>query len=535
MSNCVVRGYYWPLTVVHSKRRAAKGQILSKSTKWQFQSIILTPARIVRSITYLQLSPSSCPSWLRVPPLGTVLLLLAYFGFVLALEFINDNVEGAQFWEARGIRAGWLAVAQTPLIILLVGKVNWIGLLTGVSYERLNVLHRWAARIMLLLAIFHFAFQARAWSEFPGIFRLEWTTDLCVPTGLAAFILLVWMNISTLAPIRNLWYELFVVQHILTFFGLIVAIMMHLPPTALYTRVYVYIPVGLYIFDRLVRTARYVYINRRASRATLTRLPGGVTRVHTRCANIKSWKPGSHVLVSIPALGLGQNHPATIACSPQSQAGDIVFLLKGHTGFTKTILGKAKESNVEEAKEGGGQKSEESYRILLDGPYGGQHADFAAFDTICLVAGSTGITFVLSILLGAVHSARTMKGRLPLRQVHVVWAVKESSHLDWVRADLDAAVAELQNYGMEASVSFFVTADYTPAALQHVQRGRPSLDQTVESVVAAANGECGVAVCGPFSMNMSVRNAVAGLTLGRSSGGNTASRDVYLHVEGFAS
>jgi ferric-chelate reductase len=37
------------------------------------------------------------------------------------------------------------------------------------------------------------------------------------------------MNVSTLAPIRNWRYEFFVIQHLITFFGFIIAVMIHIP------------------------------------------------------------------------------------------------------------------------------------------------------------------------------------------------------------------------------------------------------------------------------------------------------------------
>jgi ferric-chelate reductase len=37
------------------------------------------------------------------------------------------------------------------------------------------------------------------------------------------------MNVSTIAPIRNWRYEIFVVQHLITFFGFIIAVMLHIP------------------------------------------------------------------------------------------------------------------------------------------------------------------------------------------------------------------------------------------------------------------------------------------------------------------
>ncbi|KAK5133622.1 hypothetical protein LTR08_007570 [Meristemomyces frigidus] len=194
-------------------------------------------------ITYPQFTPSRAKSWVQVPPFGTIFLLVVYLCFVLALEFVNNDVAGAQYWTSLGIRAGWLAIAQMPLLILLAGKNNLIGLVTGLSYKRLNVLHRWVSRIVLLMAILHVGYQNTGWNKY-GVRSLEWSTDSCAPTGMAAFALLIWLNVSTLAPFRNFWYEFFVIQHVLTFFGFIVAIMYHLPSTALETRTYIWLPIA---------------------------------------------------------------------------------------------------------------------------------------------------------------------------------------------------------------------------------------------------------------------------------------------------
>ena len=216
-------------------RQAARKIPSPARPKSVFTRWCATATALGREISYFQFTPTNRFLWLQVPPLGTLLMLLGYIGFVLALEFINNDIPGAQRWQALGVRAGWLAVAQTPLLILLIGKFNLIGLFTGVSYERLNVLHRWSARIYLLLAIFHFGFQSYGWQKY-GLMQLEWSTDSCPPTGIAAFALLLWMNLSTLAPFRRWSYEFFVVQHIITFFGFIVALMYHLPSTALWSR-----------------------------------------------------------------------------------------------------------------------------------------------------------------------------------------------------------------------------------------------------------------------------------------------------------
>lgn len=609
--------FHWTryLTLQMRLRAAAKGQSQPARPKNVFTRSFATVAAMAREATYLQFTPTHKLLWFKVPPVGTIMLLAVYLAFILALEFINDSVPGAQFWQAQGVRAGWLAVAQMPLLILLVGKNNLITLTTGVSYERLNVLHRWSARIMLLLAIFHFGFQSRAWSEY-GLLQLEWTTDDCPPTGIAAFAILLWMNLSTLAPFRYWSYEFFVIQHIITFFGFIIAVMYHLPSTALWSRIYIYIPIAFYLLDRLIRTALFAWTNFRVSRATLTALDGGVTKVRLSNAAIKHWSPGAHVLLSIPRFGWVQSHPATIASTPRSHNGDLVFILKGHKGFTKRIMASANNSAtalLSHSKQEDQTAQVASHRALLHGPYGGSPSDFAAFDSICLVAGSTGITYILPILQNIAERAALNGKRLPLRRVHVVWCIKETNWVNWVNDEISTAVSWLGEAGVEADVSIYVTCadeftnqsaepkecgcecdkslgpcccvvvDEDGEGVEDAQAlkptstgsqskgkaaavsekpttstssllepgrqtatrlpilpcaafysGRPEIPEVLGSLLEGADGESGVAVCGPIGLSVTVRNSVVRLSDQRAIHKGTGAQGCYVHVEAFS-
>ena len=167
--------------------------------------------------------------------MGCIILILIYLGFILGLQFYEVDYPGAQHWQAQGLRAGWLAIAQLPLVLLLTGKNNLIGYAVGMSYERLNVLHRWVARAMLLTATLHGGFQAYGWNEY-GVLHIEISTDACIPTGFATWIILIWIVFSSMTPIRNWRYEIFLVQHIISFIGFIVAIFYHIPASALSAR-----------------------------------------------------------------------------------------------------------------------------------------------------------------------------------------------------------------------------------------------------------------------------------------------------------
>ena len=596
--------------VCRVRAAAAKSPYPAKPSNL-FTKSVATVTSIFREASYMQITPTRQAFWVKIPPLGTISLLLAYLGFVLALEFINNDVPGAQHYTALGLRAAWLAIAQVPLLILLAGKNNLIGFVTGVSYERLNVLHRWVSRMLLLLATLHLGYQNYGWNKY-GLMQMEWSTDTCPPTGIAAYAILLWINLSTLAPLRNLSYEFFVVQHLLTFFGLIIAIMIHLPSTALYSRVYIYISIVLYFLDRVVRTSRYTYSNTSPGHATLKALDGGVTKIRVPVKHAKKWRPGAHVLLSIPRLGVGQSHPATIASIPSSHNGDLVFILKGHKGFTNRLMESASSSTASlllKTKQEA-DTPQHTHIALIDGPYGGSQADFAAFDSVCLIAGSIGVTFTLALLLDLAHRASSQ--RLPVRRLEFVWIVKSTSWTSWVSDELSSAFKDLQAAGIEVAIKVFVTCDdaFTESSntarksgcqcdkslgpcccvraadaakddairsesetsttgvtsneksgaaeitslsssspstgapccsnkgrnlssIAAFKSGRPPIYELLWQLLDQAQGETGVATCGPLSLNATVRNTVAKISDERAVHKGTGNQGIYLHAEGF--
>ncbi|KAJ5131625.1 hypothetical protein N7448_005783 [Penicillium atrosanguineum] len=556
---------------------------------------------VVREIAYHQIAPPN--SWLRIPAVGSILLILMYFGYIMGLQFFDWDYPGAQYWQAQGIRAGWLTIAQFPLLLLLAGKQNLIGYAVGVSYERLQILHRWVARVMLLTATIHGGVQAYGWNKY-GVMKLEIDTDSCFST----WMILLWLVFSATAPIRNWRYEIFVIQHIITFIGLVVAIFYHLPSTALSSRIYAWIGVGVFVFDRFVRTLIYVFNNMRPAKSVLQSLPGDVTKVQITSSRIKNWSPGQHVFLSLPNLGLGQSHPATILSIPSSHENKLVFILRAHKGFTQRLLRSAKSSSTDlslaigDKEEANRQNTleikEEEYVSLIGGPYGGSHSDFAAFDTVFLIAGSTGATFTLPVLLDI--AARSAKQKLPVRKVVFAWVIRTVQCIEWISNELQQATNLLIDNGVEIEVRLFVTCEVDPGekatkkagckcrniegpccccdldtekpkdnsstfntsssddpdiessqfvrlgqchadtstslplACCTVESGRPQLKALLWDLLDHARGETGVAVCGSPGLVSSVRNTVATVSEQRGSCKGTGAEGIYLHAEGFA-
>jgi ferric-chelate reductase len=324
--------------------------------------------------------------------------------------------------------------------------------------------------------------------------------------------------------------------------------------------------------------------NVRPSRAALHSSDGIFTEVHITNSRIRNWAPGSHVLLSIPRYGVGQSHPATIFSTPSSHNGDLIFILRARGGFTKRLASRATASEKIPEHSPGTEKviSEESFFCVVDGPYGGCQADFASYETVLLLAGSTGITFVLSILLDLAGRVQTQK--LPVRNLVLVWSVKDVSHIKYVSGELQAAFGQLQRAGIEIQLKLFITCKtnfsssasspprptdrhfntaasqacrlpYEPQQYEDIlidgahtrhgsasettldsrfdcaitEFGRPDIERILTEISGQAKGETGVAVCGPLGMNATTRRAVAKLQSpkwGRKS--------IYLHVEGFS-
>lgn len=495
----------------------------------------------------------------------------------MILEFANNDYPGAQHYQAYGLRAAWLAVAQVPLIILLSGKRNLIGLLTGVNYQKLNVLHRWVARGFLVLATMHFGFQSTGWNEY-GLMQLEWRTDTCPPTGIAAYVILFWMNIVNISPLRRLSYSFFIVQHMLMFFGLIIAIMMHLPTTALYSRIYIWIGIGLYIFDRLVRGVWLLWINKSMMKARLENLDGEATRVTVTGKAMKYWPPGGHVLLSFPKFSLCMTHPATIMSTPKSHGGDLVFLLKAHKGFTRSILESATKAQPTQLLEQGGSppildtNTNASYECVIDGPYRSSHLDLSLFEVAGFVAGGTGVTFTLATLLDL--SDRVAAHRRVPKIIDFTWIIKRKAYIGWIRKELSFALQNLSSHGCSVTCKVYVTREHGNEIIKKlskdssfpcddagteqlclrsddkmhsaskvdvtthelrmidVQYGRPDVsDMLLESIVKASVGETAIMACGSLELTKVVRNQYTRICDDRAVCKGTGAKGVYLYVE----
>lgn len=409
-----------------------------------------------------------------------------------------------------------------PLIVGLAGRNNLVALLTGISYEKLNWLHRTAGRTCVLTAWTHMGAMVGQVGK-PTVNPANLTTA----TGILALTCISVMFLSSFGLFRCLAYEVFIALHICMGITLLVALYHHRP---MY-RHWVWASMIIWGFDRAVSLLKAAYANlgRKESKAAVTLLGPDAVSVVAHAPNLK-WRAGQHaflVMPSVARLGL-ESHPFTMANVP-NEAGEAVFIVRAHTGFTRRLVDHL-------------QSSDAQIKCFIDGPYG-LPPMLGHYGGVLLVAGGTGITYALSHLLGIAKAARV--GKSAVATARLVWNVRERDNpVAWISPllkDLAAdglcvhlnvhltshgsgeptepASTEQEHRDGNASPSSEPPSDHEKAVasdqghigLLSIKYGRSDIEAIIRNDIAGVPGDAGgmaVVVCGPTSLALDTRRAV---------------------------
>jgi ferric-chelate reductase len=212
---------------------------------------------------------------------------------------------------------------------------------------------------------------------------------------------------------------------------------------------WVYVCVALYIYEWVIisfvtnphslfaRLFRY-----RLKDATLVPLDPTLTMIHIPDCDA-GWLPTQHVhLRVLRGPGIFEAHPFTITNAPPGalpgNPRGIVLYAKVAGDWTRRVHRMAGEGGLEEGDEYElrealmqGDEGKRGYgaehpgrrvTVMLDGPYGGLKLDFSAYESALVMAGGSGVTF----LLGTIEEILSwrQKGQGP-RTITAVWAVRD--------------------------------------------------------------------------------------------------------------
>ena len=362
----------------------------------------------------------------------------------------------AYYYERVGFRAAWVSVTQVPLVYVLVSKT--LGLVSGLSYERLNWLHRWVSRTLLITVTLHGAFFLAEWARADFV-AMELELMPMVRYGLGAWGVLVWTLVSSCAPFRNMAYELFVLQHIAAAGIFLWLVYRHVPSYAVYN---VWFAVGIVTFDRTALFCWSVYqnvgIRQRGAKASSPRWLG--YRAELRALNRDStmvtvrdvafkWKVGQHIYLRLPKIGILESHPYTISSVPSksssSVSNDVRLIIRAHSGFTRRLHRRALSSAQGDAV---------VMTAFVAGPFGAPPA-WNSFETLVLIAASTGASFTLPILESIIDDPCCVQS------IDFLLLVRQREQSNYYAERLRAAIPRAASKGIRLRVEIAVTCEPT--------------------------------------------------------------------------
>ena len=423
-------------------------------------------------------------------------------------------------------RFSLIFVINLPLLYLFAAKNQPLRVLTGYSYESLNIVHRRLGEIMCLLALLHSAGMIVVWYTLlrpSGLTLLTFLLKHIIWLGFGALVAYEGLYLTSLGSFRERWYETFLGLHIVLQVLALVFLWFHHSSS----RVYVIIALGIFLVDRLIYrstlncktvVARLEIKDDQETVGLHASWPLTTTNPVRNVLNSgleQGWRPTEHVFVSIPALArkhIVQAHPFTISsCAPSSAGTDLdgkaatahlSLLVRSQSGFSSDLLHYA--------------QGHSAVSIRLDGPYGSQSAVsiLQDCDLSIIVAGGSGIAVAWPLVHAVLksHVQRTDPENRPAseeaKRVLFVWIVHKSSHVSWI-SDI-----EMEEVKRSEAVDIVI-----PPATE--LEGRPDIREIIktwcERIVQShgrrrdqsgkrSDPKIGMVVSGPDGLNRTVRN-----------------------------
>jgi ferric-chelate reductase len=399
-----------------------------------------------------------------------VLVLAALAGYLLIFSFVGITfntwitpVSGMNgVYNTRSSigpwsdRVGVLAYALTPLSVMLSSRDSFLSLITGLPYQTFNFLHRWLGYIIFVQSALHTIgwciVELRLYQPQPKV-GIEWITQTYMIWGIVAMILLLLIfALSTPWGIRLTGYETFRKLHYVLAMVFIGACWGHweqLKCFLLPSLIFWFLDRGA----RFIRTAVLHYhpgeesgmLGFKSVEAAITRFPdeehGDVIRLDME--NVQEpWNIGQHYYLCFPQGSVWQSHPFTPLNAPEIIKGTVKhsYILRAKKGETRKIANLATNGAL-------------TTPVILTGAYGETITKELAPNTnIICVAGGTGITYVLPLLLCLSQQPSSAD-----RKIDLVWAIKHTSNIQWIRQELD--ILRKAKKAMNLKIRIFATRD----------------------------------------------------------------------------
>ncbi|KAJ9602404.1 hypothetical protein H2200_012946 [Cladophialophora chaetospira] len=366
-------------------------------------------------------------------------------------------------------RVGVLAYALTPLSVMLSSRESLLSVLTGIPYQSFNFLHRWLGYIIFVQSALHTIgwciIEMTLYQPQPSV-GLEWIKQQYMIWGVIAMLFITLLFIlSTPWAIRRTGYEFFRKCHYVLAMLYIGACWGHWAKLNCYL-----IPsLVIWFLDRSARLARtallhYNYLSDgsmgfTAANAAITHFPDTANSDVVRLDFVHpldAWEIGQHFYLCFPELSIWQSHPLTPCSIPGTKAEGSIhsYIMRAKKGATRALaeLAAAKTNALVQDKSLA-DRTPITTPVILNGNYGQSITKGLSSSTnILCIAGGTGVTFVLPVMLIVIEQPA-----IPDRKIELIWAVRRDVDIEWARQELDRLHLARSSHNL--NIRIFVTRE----------------------------------------------------------------------------
>ena len=443
--------------------------------------------------------------------IGEVLIVSSYW-LILAAWAVYGGISASSFPAGRAF--AYVNVWNFSLILFPLSRYSVLLALFGISFERAIKFHKWLGRSTHFFVTVHFLAMLIENAMINNAAYLWSMSTINYPLlGFISWILLSILVMGTFEPIRRKLWELFYGSHIILAVLVIGLSIAHgrgwitlLP--------YMAASILLYLIDLLFRwvfgfgiPTKVVGIsyNEDCSVTTVTFQKRFLTFLNI------GGKPGkgSFIFVYLPSVSPFEYHPFTVSSYKElDKKGTYEFTchVKNHhgKGYGNKLANLAK-SNPDVSR----------LFARVEGAFGNLSIPIQHYQTVILISGGIGITFVHSLLDGLVQ-----RGDDKSKKIHLWWSFRHPSMLD--------LFPTIKNNSSIEKELFLTGKDTEMGSHSHsdIKMSRMDVKQLLEKVKSNTNDSyVGVFVCGPTQLISTVQNAIFDV-----NGGGTR---FHLHKEVF--
>ncbi|KAL4936267.1 hypothetical protein BDV06DRAFT_95847 [Aspergillus oleicola] len=556
----ISHAYLRHITSLTASRREQTFWSIENSPLWANikKHILYAPLGRKRHNREIQLSAAvnvgTLPS--RFQTILIVLYVASQIAYCTLLDY-NENVKAALVAELRG-RSGTLAILNMVPLFILAGRNNPLIPLLRISFDTYNLLHRWLGRIVVIESIVHTC----AW----GVNAVDETNvsdmldRLCnepfFAWGLVGTVSMAFLLSHSPSPIRHAFYETFLHLHQLAALLAFLGVYFHIDIDSLPQMPWI-TAIGIFwVLERSARLLRLIYLNfslkRGSTSLVVEALPGEACKVTFHLPKRVHVPPGSHVYAYIPSLSLWMSHPFSVAwvdpassvtnpdyadstdshsqkhskdpSSLEKQLPDLPASYHSHRAIQQTSV-----SLIVAARKGMTRKLYNKALAspkatlyttgFIEGPYASHPSDPATYGTAVLFSAGAGITHHMLTVRDLL--IRASQGAVPTQKIYLVWSVRSTEHLAWVREWMDS-ILRLPGRRDILTIQLFVSKPkssreiVSPSATVQMFPGRCRPDVVLDEALPNRVGATLVSVCGPGAFADEVR-AAGGGRIGRGA------------------